>query len=265
MNGAAASRQLALVTVQHLGPTGRIITQRDLRTRSQLTFADCHSNCCVHDLTTPGIAGEVAVHHNHYTLTNLSRAAPLRVWDLERPTQHILFEPQHGPTPIPFIFAGIGALTSHTLTIHGFEASSPSRSLCATAKDTPTLPLDRASFEYRVLYALCRRRLHGGYGSPLPTAAEIGEGLNVSAELVRRAISRLARHFDIPPPDNPRTGWMTYAVAHFALTHGVITGPPLRAAKRTAELGASQYKARSTQANRAIAADISPRRDRRPG
>lgn len=186
----------------------------------RITFGDCRAGCCILDVSAAGTAGHIVCYESYWTVANHSWHVPLRVWNVERPTEMFTVPARQGDTPVPFDIAAIGGTEGHVLTVYG---PPPPVTTClpACSGDLPTAwGLNPNTGHYAVMMALVERQLAGDHTAPPPTAGQIALRLGITVRQVHEHTDYLVRRLGVQPENGRRTpGWKRHALVRYAQTH----------------------------------------------
>lgn len=188
-----------------------------------VVFHGCRTGCCPPaDPSVTGAAGIITTTEQSWSVLNTSTASPIQVWDLENSANRVTVGPGLGMAP-PWDLAGIGVANRRILTVHG-PRSTVKTTLCS-GWTLPAWGLDPASRAHEVMVTLVAQQMAGDASVPLPTAREIGQQLGVSHRTVHEHLRHLVTVLGIEVPNHRKTGWVTSALADFALTVPYIPVP----------------------------------------
>lgn len=224
-----------LVTLQFTC-AGRVHEQVNLPAGGSVRFGFCEPPCCVYEVRTPGLVGEVAAIGDQWSVSNHGEIGCLRVRHLERVQDNITVRPGEVGVPIPFDLARISGASDYSIVVFGPEARKQSVASCKET-DRGDARLNPQTLHYRVLLLLSRERLAGNYVDPLPTSREIAARLGISERNVNAHIDYLFVRLGVSSSSTSTIrGSRRERLVEHAITYGWISS-------ETAELAAVELAA----------------------
>ncbi|SDI37792.1 hypothetical protein SAMN05421505_1478 [Sinosporangium album] len=174
------------IIIQAPALAGEAPAQVGLTAGQSATIGVCRCGRCLVDVRIdldelPPAVGRIVAGSDSWSLSNLSREAPMTVTNMDDWYQYIVVEPGRCNVPVPFELAQIELAASPKapkVAVFGYEPQYTSRErllVCQSASRRPLL--DRRSTYFSVLSELCRDRLSGTMDASLPTSVEIAAKL----------------------------------------------------------------------------------------
>ncbi|ACZ29140.1 hypothetical protein Xcel_0099 [Xylanimonas cellulosilytica DSM 15894] len=218
-----------LITVQGPAPVGRPPAQLNLAPGESATVGVCRCGSCdlslrVDDVGAEAFAAQITAAHGYWLVANLSAHHPMTVENVDDRNQYLIVDPGRQGMPVPFELSQVGpaaAPSAPKVVVFGAEPrSAPSRArACPAARTRPFL--DSGALYFRVLRELCRPRLQGRWGAPLPTSSTIATTLSTGSQpLSTRAVDAHIRYVSQKVGLSPGSG--REALVALAIRSGVF-------------------------------------------